>query len=48
MRNREGGTEVMGVGSKDDAYDTGHVVFEVSVGYPVSGSAVREKLVSVS
>lgn len=41
MRSREGGTEMVGVGGNDDAYSTGHIVFEVSVGYPVSRSAVR-------
>lgn len=39
---------MVGVGSKDDAYNIGHVVFEVSVGYPMSRSVMREKLVSVS
>lgn len=38
MRNRENGTEVMGLGSKDDTSDTGHVAFEVSTGCPMSGS----------
>lgn len=32
MRNREDGTEIMGLGSKDYTSDTGHVAFEVPMG----------------
>lgn len=38
MRNREDGTEVMDLGSKDDTSGIGHVAFEVSTGGPMSGS----------
>lgn len=47
MRNREDGTEMMGVRSKDGAYNTGPVAYEVPVGCPVSRSEMRERFVRV-
>lgn len=38
MRNREDGTEMVGLGRKRDASDTGHIAFEVHMGCHMSGS----------
>lgn len=43
MRSKEGGTEVMGMGTDDDAPGVGPVAFEVPVGCPLgSGSGMSD------